>query len=107
MGGSPGKHVLEFVWLDSGERALSEAFDRERVVILEGGHRGYILRLRTVSFLHEKLQHGMEYAEHTRTADGHPVLLLAAALWGVPLVTDTLFPEPTQQLPDNVLVWTF
>jgi hypothetical protein len=101
------KQVLEFLWLDYGERALSDRFNRERSIVLQGDHRGYLLTLRNVSFLEGELTHGMEYAERLRTSDGHPLLLLAAAYWGVPLVTDTLFPEPTQELPDDVLVWTF
>jgi hypothetical protein len=101
------KSALEFIWLDCGERALSDRFDRERSIVLEGGHRGYLSTLRHVSFLEGDVQHGMEYAELPRPGDGHPPLFLVAWFWRVPLATDTLYPEPTQQPPDNFLVWTF
>lgn len=49
----------------------------------------------------------MEYVERLRTSDGHPLVFFVAWFWGVPLVGDTLFPEPTQEMPDDILVWTF
>jgi hypothetical protein len=101
------KQALELAWLDSEERVLSEAFDRERSVIMEGGHHGYVATVRTVSFLGRELTSGMQYAERLRTSDGAPLLFFVEWLWGVPLIGDTLFPEPTQQLPDDFIVWSF
>lgn len=101
------KQALEFVWLDSGERALSAAFDRERTIVLEGGHHGYLITPRHVSFLDGDFRHGMEYLEQQRVSDGHPLLFFVAWFWGVPIATDSLFPEPQGMAPDDFQVWTF
>jgi hypothetical protein len=101
------KQAIEFLWLDAGERALEPTFDRERSIVLEGGHHGYLWTIRHVSFRDAPLRYGMEYAERLRTSDGEPLLFLVAWFWGVPLVTDTLFATPPQDPPGDILVWTF
>jgi hypothetical protein len=45
---------------------------------------------------------------YTRNADGHPLIAVLGSFWGVPLYTDSLFPEPQAQLPnDQLIVRTF
>ena len=101
------KQALEFAWLDLGEeRALSAEFDRERDLILHGGHQGYISTVRTIKF-GDDIESGMTYAHRLRTSDRHPLMFILARYWNVPFITDTLFPEPNGPLHDELLVWTF
>jgi len=101
------KQALEFAWLDHGEeRVLSDEFDHARQIVVRGGHHGYVAVPRKTEF-GDDISSGMEYATLKRNEDEHPLLFMVARFWGVPLITDSLFPEPTQSMPDDFLVCTF
>jgi hypothetical protein len=101
------KQLLEYAWLDIGERVLTAEFDHEREIVLDGGHHGYIATVKQVNFDHDEPTHGMQYASRIRNSDSHPFVSLVARFWDVPLATDTLFAAPTLEPPANVLVWEF
>jgi hypothetical protein len=91
------KLAVEYAWLDLGEeRLLSDEFARERDIVLHGGHRGYVV-MRRKGDADTSLR--FEYRDMRRAADDHPLLAMAAAFWGVPLITDSLFPEPPAKVP--------
>jgi hypothetical protein len=101
------KIAVEFAWLDLGEeRVLSSEFDRERDIVLNGGHHGYLVlpsqgtpEDRTLRF---------NYNTYKRNEDQHPLIGLIASFWGVHLATDTLVPEPPGEVPeDEASVHTF
>jgi hypothetical protein len=95
------KMALEYAWLDHGEeRVLSSEFDRERAIVMEGGHRGYLLLPkdgypdeRTVTFTYESRR---------RVSDGHPLMGMSAGFWGIYMLSDTLFPEPSADIPEEI-----
>jgi hypothetical protein len=101
------KMALEFAWLDLGEeRVLVSEFDRERDIVVNGGHRGYLVlpnegtpEDRTLRF---------NYNTYTRNNDQHPLLGVVASFWGVHIATDTLFPQPPGEVPaDRASIHTF
>jgi hypothetical protein len=101
------KQALEFAWLDHGEDLVLDAeFDHARRIVLGGGHQGYISVPRNIQFGDDE-RSGMDYARLTRNEDGHPLLFIVARFWGVPLITDSLYPEPPQTVPNAFGVWTF
>lgn len=96
------KIALECAWGDLGEaRLLSAEFDRERDIVLNGGHRGYLILPKqgtpgepTVS---------LNYVLAKRNSDGQPHMGLVVNVLGVHLATDTLNPEPQgQDVPEEL-----
>jgi hypothetical protein len=94
------KMAVECAWLDLGEeRLLSEEFDRERDIVMRGGHHGYLL-LPKEGVPDEEVS--LSYQQFTRNEDKHPLLFVLARFWGVQLVTDTLFPMPQgKDIPES------
>lgn len=102
------KQALEFMWLDYGDQAFSAKFDRERSIVLDGGHHGYVATLKKLQFpTGVRLDHGMQLDRVLRTSDGHPLIRFVASYWGVPFASDTLFPEPTGDDLEALLIWKF
>jgi hypothetical protein len=94
------KQALEFVWLDLGEeRALSSEFDRERRIILHGNHPGYLAIPREGTPQDAVVR--MTYRLATRDADQQSLIFLVGYFWGVPIITDSLFPAPVRSLPEE------
>lgn len=100
------KIALEYAWNDLGvERVLSPEFDRERDIVLSGGHHGYLVLFdkctpdESVAFHYE--------AGHKRVADDYPMVVILASFWGVPIFTDTLFAEPSNTAPPGFSTHTF
>ncbi len=95
------KIALECAWLDFGEeRLLSREFDRERAIVLDGGHRGYIIlpkqgvpQERTVS---------LSIVHARRGDDLEPYMGILANILGVYLLTDTLKTAPAEAVPEDV-----
>lgn len=100
------RQALEYAWLDDGEAVLGSDFDHERELILRDGHHGYLAMPKSVQFPDEP-ESGMQYGRFTRNGDRHPFLFLLAYFWSAPIVTDTLFEQPAQTPPKDLLVWTF
>ena len=88
------KCALEFAWLDHGEEVLSDRFDRERQIVLRGGHAGYLVVPRTANVL-DNISCSLTYMPVNTVADGTPLMGIEASFWGVVIATDTLFPQPT------------
>lgn len=86
------KQALEFIWLDYGhERALSDEFDPERRIVLEGGHHAYLAIPRRVVFDESgNVQTSIHYGSAQRSSDGRSFLFIIAEFLSVPLATDTL-----------------
>lgn len=100
------KQSLECAWLDHGEEVLGPEFDRERELILHGGHHGYLCTPTSVQFA-DQSRSGLDYGRFVRDSDGHPFLFLVAYILGVPIATDTLAERPEQTPPEGSLVLTF
>jgi HNH endonuclease len=95
------KQVVEYAWRDLGpERLLSSEFDHERDIVLNGRHHGYLIFPKAGQPTDRTIT--MHYQSFTRTSDAHPVVCLFAGFWGVYLATDTLFPEPQGEVPEDV-----
>jgi hypothetical protein len=77
--------------------------------VLNGGHSGYVATLKHVTFSEDatEVTSGMQYGRFTRNSDGHPLAMMVAWFWNVPLITDTLFATPSRPLPADFLVWEF
>jgi hypothetical protein len=99
------KMLLEYVWQDLGEeRALSSEFDRERSIVLDGGHHGYLVLFEN-NTPDEQIR--FQYEPRRRVADDHPMVGILASFWGVPVFTDTLFAEPVKAPPPSFSLHTF
>jgi hypothetical protein len=97
--------VVELAWLDLGEsEALSGKFDHVRERILAQAHAGYLVFPERVT-PSEKIE--VQYEERQRVGDGHPLYGVVAMFWGLPIFTDTLFDEPTAEIPDGWIVQRF
>jgi hypothetical protein len=97
--------VVEFAWIDLGEsEALSGKFDHVRERILAQAHAGYLIFPERVT-ASEKIE--VQYEERQRVGDGHPLYGVVAKFWGLPIFTDSLFDEPTAEIPDGWIVQRF
>lgn len=99
------KQALELAWIDFGELALGPDFDREREIVLRGGHHGYIVIPKEV----DPNAFGTEinYSSLKRASDGKPFVFVVAFLLGVPYVTDSLNAQPVNELPEDFNLLTF
>ena len=99
------KMVVEFAWIDLGEgEALGNKFDHVREKILAQAHAGYLVFPERVA-ASEDIE--VQYEERQRIGDGHPLYGVAAKFWGLPIFTDSLFDEPTAEIPDGWIVQRF
>ena len=97
--------IVEFAWLDLGEaEALSAKFDHIREKVLNARHAGYLVFPEQVK-PREDVE--VQYMERRRVEDGHPVFGVAGSFWGFQLFSDSLFEEPTIEVPDGWIVRTF
>ena len=96
------------MWLDYGEdRALSDEFDRERDIVLHGGHTGWIGIERKVAFRERPLTQ-VQYTHRRRPSDGHPLMVIQCTYWDIPFITDTLLAEPPETPPPTEAgIWRF
>ena len=91
--------AVECAWLDLGaEVVLSEIFDRERDIVLNGQHRGYLVVLKS-TVPEQRVQ--LTYHQHWRAVDSEPLLAIGADIYGVVLVTD-IFPTPPGDVPGDL-----
>jgi hypothetical protein len=90
------KQALELAWLDIGaDRVMGPEFDRERDIVLNGGHRGYL----TLMTQGNPSDHSVGVAlQHWADRDV-PFLGIAAGYWGFYLQTDSLHAEPPGAIP--------
>lgn len=92
--------AVEFAWLDQGEdRALSDEYDRERDIVLRGKHHGYLVLPKSCAAESELR---FEYASMRRAVDDHPLVGVRASFWGMTLITDSLFPEPSGAISEDL-----
>lgn len=94
------KMALEYAWLNLGEeRALSADFDKERQIVLDGGHHGYIVipKKSTPTALMN-----FWYRANPGRHDQRPWITIMASFWGVMLGTDSRFPKPPTAVPDEL-----
>lgn len=100
------KQALEFAWLDHPESlVLGPTFDRERHLILHGGHPGYLLMPRTSHPAGAGIQFTYQLVQ--RRCDGHPLVAIHFSCWGVSIVTDSLLPAPAGRHLDAFNVVSF
>lgn len=100
------KSTLECAWLDHREAMLDPKWDHVRDAILGKDRRGYLAILRQGDPEVRSLE--LSYQPVTRTTDGQEFLFVAANLYGITLVTDSLNAEPANELPDDfALTLTF
>jgi hypothetical protein len=99
------KMVVECAWLDEGDDLLlSDVFDRERDIVMRGGHRGYLVIPK------EGLPApdiSLEYMRRNRTSDGAALLFIETRFWGISIATDTLFPRPMNEVPPEYCLFEF
>lgn len=94
------KIALECAWLDLGEeRLLSSDFDRERSMVLAGGHHGYLILPKQGVPEHRSVSIHIVHAR--RTSDDAPHMGIIANILGVYLVTDTLKVAPAEAVPED------
>jgi hypothetical protein len=97
------KIALECAWIDLGEeRLLSSDFDRERRIVLEGGHEGYLICPKQGE--PQDLRISLTYHPMVRNADKAHFLGMVASFWGFILVTDTLNPRPLGDVPEELAI---
>jgi len=95
------KIALECAWLDLDEESvLSGEFDRERRIVLGGGHHGYLILAK--QSIPEERQVTFTPVFARRDEDGEPYLGIAANILGVLMATDTLKERPAEDVPEDV-----
>jgi hypothetical protein len=95
------KIALECAWLDHGaQRLLSAEFDRERNIVRDGGHHGYIVLAKNGDL--EERGITFNYVLARNGDDGTPYMGIAANILGVCLVTDTLKVGPGEEVPKEL-----
>jgi hypothetical protein len=101
------KIAVECAWLDLGEeRLLSPEFDRERRIVLDGGHHGYLIIPKQGA--PEDASIWMTHLPVRRKTDGQPYLGMVAHFQGFRLVSDTLNPRPQGNVPDlDAIIYPF
>jgi hypothetical protein len=99
------KQALELVWLDHSERALSSDFDRERELVLRGGHHGYLVVPKQIDL--NAVGTEVDYVTTTRASDGAPLVFVSGRYLGIPVATDTLFPGPVNDVTEEFNVFVF
>lgn len=95
------KTTMELAWLDHGEELMLDSrFDRERSIVLNGGHTGYLACPRECDVL-DQVECSFTYQFTNTTSGGEHLTMMFASFWGVPIVTDSYFPQPTRPLPEG------
>lgn len=95
------KIAVECAWLDLGEtRLLSSEFDRERNIVLNGGHPGYLITLKQGR--PEDRNISLTYLPYRRNSDGQPFLGMVASFWGFYIASDTLHANPQSEVPEEI-----
>lgn len=97
------KVTMELAWLDHGEIMLDAHFDRERRLVMQGGHAGYIATLKHLE-MPDPPASEITYQFLNTTATGEHLTGIGAQLFGVPWFTDTLFDRPQVELPPDTFV---
>jgi hypothetical protein len=95
------KMVLEYAWVDRGEAAFGAVYDHVRDLILGGPYPGY-LTIAGNAVPDDQLR--FQYIQRERVTDGAPLFGVLAEFWGVPIITDTCFVEPPNQIPGWLLL---
>lgn len=97
------KQAVELAWLDmEPDRLLSAEFDRERHIVLYGGHHGYLILPNDATPVPNNIT--LHYAPFVRNGDAQPFLFIVASYWGVHIATDTLQAEPQGAVPEDFAV---
>jgi hypothetical protein len=101
------KIAVECAWLDLGEEGVTgPEFDRERKLVMRGGHHGYLIVPKQGD--PEDHRVWMKYVPARHQPDGQAYLGIIAHFYGFKLVTDTLKRQPANAPPEaEAIVYWF